>query len=227
MGFLSALKGIGKGALKFGGLAAAPFTGGASALPAILGAGGAIAGSIAGGREKRRDTEGGQQFQMDATRNSQTLDAEQATMEAERRRMRQMIASDLLGSSSAPTDPRARFGGGGGQIDPATLERIRSSAFKTTPDISAPQFSERPRGGKMDSFLNILGGVGSVAHLLNNRGQPGQDQGGDVPPQSAALDPLAGLPPSRRRPLADFIDEDYSVNNLPSLRNVPSYGGLV
>ena len=203
MSFLSTLGRIGKGAL---GMLGGP-------IGAGLGAAGAVAGSIAQGRQNRRDTEGGQQFQMDATRNSQTLDAEQATMEAERRRMRQMIASDLLGSSSAPTDPRARFGGGG-QIDPATLERMRSSASRTTPDISMPQFSGMPRSGKLDSFLNILGGVGSFAHLLNNRGQ-GQEPGSspdDVRRQNGLptpLDPLAGLPPSRRRPLGDFVDEGF------------------
>ena len=163
MSFLRTLGRIGKGVL--GGLSGGP-------LGAAIGAGGAIAGSIAQGRQNRRDVEGGQQFQLDATRNSQTLDAQQASLEAERRRMRQMIAGDLLGSQSRSSDPRAQPFMSGGQIDPATLERMRSSATRTAPDISMPQFSERPRGGKLDSFLNILGGTGALAQLLQNRPKP-------------------------------------------------------
>lgn len=168
MGFLSTLGRIGKGAL--GGL----MSGGP--IGAAIGAGGAVAGSIAQGRQNRRDVEGGQQFQMDAMRNRQTLDSEQAGLEAERRRARQMLALDLLGSQSGPSDPRAqKFMGGGGRIDPATLERLRGSAFKTTPDISQPQFAALPKAGKMDSFLNLLGGAGALSTLMQNRPKPPED----------------------------------------------------
>ena len=170
MGFLSTLgkigKVAGKGALGFA-------TGGP--VGAAIGVGGGIAGEIAKGREDRRDVEGGQQFQYDVARNRQTLDSEQAMMDAERRRARQMIALDLLGSQSGPSDPRGQKFMSKGMIDPATLERLRGSAFKTTPDISMPQFAALPKAGKTDKFLNILGGVGAFTDAMGKLKKP-EDQ---------------------------------------------------
>lgn len=164
MGFLSALKGIGKVAGKG---ALGMLTGGP--VGAAIGAGGAIAGSVAKGREDRRDIEGGQQFQLDALRNAQTLNAEQAQLQAERQRMRQMIASDLLGSMAPPSDPRAQKFLNRGSINENTMQRMRDSAVKTTPDISMPQFAGMPKAGKMDTFLNLLGGVGAFSNLMQNK----------------------------------------------------------
>ena len=162
MGFLSTMGRIGKGAL---GILGGP-------VGAGLGAAGAVAGSVAQGRQNRRDVEGGQQFQMDATRNSQTLDAQQAQLEAERRRMRQMIAADLLGSMGTPSDPRAQPFVNRGTINENTMSRLRDSAMKTAPDISMPQFSGMPKAGKMDTFLNLLGGMGAFSNLMRNKPKP-------------------------------------------------------
>jgi hypothetical protein len=88
MGWLSA---IGKGLGAIGGIAAAPFTGGASlaALPAILGAGGAALGAISQGQASNRGQEFGGQ-----------LDLERLLMDRDAQFQNQQIAREQEGRTS-------------------------------------------------------------------------------------------------------------------------------
>lgn len=138
-GFLSTLKGM---------------------APDLLSAGGEIAGSVAQDRENRRDKEGAQQFQVDTARNAQTLNADVAGLDAEKMRMRQMLAADLLGTRGA------------GRINPETLAALKNrstTAFNTRSDITRPTYAALPKAGKTDSFLNVLAGAGAGMNVLNDR----------------------------------------------------------
>lgn len=193
MGFWSTL---GKIAGIAGPIAAAPFTGGTSLLgtlgmgaktAGLVGAGLGAAGKLASGASAQRAQDRGAQAEHDLVRaqlenqrignaNTQALQFANARTGAEQNRMRQVMSSDMLGSSTQPTDPRARMSGAG-YMSPETIAMMRERAMKALESGSdVPQMQQTaatptmPKGTGMDSFLNALSMGGTALGALNEAG---------------------------------------------------------
>jgi hypothetical protein len=200
MGFLSAL-----GALA--GIGAAPFTGGASLVPTILGTAGQVAGGIAGGRAQGRASEAElltardraavdryqaeQNAKLQAAQLAEDIERDRATraLTSGQTRAGQAALGDILANikssqvSGLPGYiPKISFSGGltpellgplartSGQTlaRDALMAQLTGSDVPATPDLSAlgtaaPELSNLPKAGGLDTFLNTIGTIGAIA----------------------------------------------------------------
>jgi hypothetical protein len=214
MGFWSK---FGKIASIAGPIAAAPFTGGGSLLGLLgasapvataIGTGLGVAGKLASGASAQRAVDRGAQAEYDTARvpveNAQALQFAQAKRQAEADRLRQVGGADMLSNFKAPSDPRAQKflnNGqlGGGQINPETLELMRSRAMNALNSGSdVPQMQTmpaKPGGGAtgMDSFLNALSMGSTALGGLREAGLLGGDDGGRAASVKAPADLSASI----------------------------------
>lgn len=145
MGFWSSL---GKGLLGVGGLIAAPFTGGASAatiLPAILGAGGAVAGAIGEAKTQNRGVQ--DNFAQQALRDFETQQVNRARLDLDRRE------DDRAAEQTAFQNA----------IRSALAKNMQDAAFSRPEGVPMIAFS----GGARPSALGEEGR--EAAALMNNR----------------------------------------------------------
>lgn len=165
---------LGKGLLMAAGGAAAPFTGGASLVPTLIGAGGAVAAGAAAGRAQGRAAEAG----INQNQDQVGLQAARFNMGAPQQRAQNAVRGDLLAglqdvNFERPAGvPSGRMTGGvrpsllssdtralGKQMSrDALLSQMQGDAFTPT---------ALPQSGKLDTLLNILGGVGTGVTALN------------------------------------------------------------
>lgn len=220
MGFLS---GLGKVLSIGGGIAAAPFTGGASLIPSILSAGGQIASGVAGGRAAGRAAEAGINQNQDENRLRAAQMLEQALQNRAQLELQQkqfgLQAPQARAKNSARGDamanlqdvkinagPRVNIPQISGGLRPtllsqnsrdlgaemsrqALLGQMEGDQFTPMPAPNMPQPTPLPQANGLDTFLNILGGVGAGASALNQSGLlPRQN------PYQVKRPPMAGQP---------------------------------
>lgn len=223
MGFLAGLKKLGKGAAKFGGLAAAPFTGGASAaiLPALSAVGGVLGGGAQGAAAGRRSDAAGQ-AQLNALNNQAMVSAGQFNLGAPSQRASQVARGDILSSmQDAPLLGDARidkFAGGG--FRPSAfgassrqageeLKRQALMALMSGSDKLTPQMSTLMKSGMLERLGGVAGLVGGVAGALRES---------DILKQPVAK---MGTPPSTKTGLTGWQAKTqipgYSTDELDEL----------
>ena len=179
-------KGLGRGALKFGGLAAAPFTGGASLWPSILSTAGTVADRALAGRAAGRQAEAGIGLDQDQLR----LLAERLGLQAPQLRARNAVRGDILANAQP-----AAFSGSGrdlqmsGGVSPALLsENSRNLGRQMSRDALLSQMkgdaftpTPLPQSGKLDTLLGLLSGAGTGVDAWN----------AIRPPKASARPPMA------------------------------------
>jgi hypothetical protein len=226
MGLLSTLA-------KLGGVAAAPFTGGASLALSALGTAGDIAGNVARSRAQGRADEADVLTRRDREVTSRYGTAQGAEMQkaqvdlarkgfeeaARGGRAKQAALADMLagfeptrisvpGIQTANVTGGLRVGDGAraalGQLhQQALMKQLAGDTFEGGTMLTPPPMSELPKAGKLDSILNTLGIIGSIGGAV----------GGMLPP-SMAKAPSPSFPIASGVPggLPGGVDLDELIN---------------
>lgn len=190
MGFLSTLGKIGK----FAGIAAAPFTGGASLALTALGTAGDIASNVAAGRAKGREDEFGANLTQAAHKDRAMLDRAQLEMDRNKaarvaqsddmsKIMRGNMISNMqtgIGQTARPAGvPTMTFKGGlnagmlgpeakagGAEMSRAALMSMLNGGDKVS-DVPMQDYDAMmPKSGILDKILSTVGTVGGFAGAM-------------------------------------------------------------
>lgn len=170
MGLLGALGKIGKGMLKVGSFLPIPGANYMGKAADALDAVGDVAGAGAKAQQNDRMSEAQLQTRMNEGNNRAALEAGTFNAGREGSLIRRALAARMMGDLKAPTDPRARFGGGVSNMSPDTLAAMQKYGAMADADVMSggykltPTMSSIPTSGAMEK---ILGGVGTGAGILS------------------------------------------------------------
>ncbi len=141
---------LGKIGMAVGGAAAAPFTGGASLLPTILGAGGAALGAISQSQAQNRGEKFGGQ-----------IDLERLLMERERNHQTMQINREQEGRASS-SDAMRKLLGATHLLSPGSRPQL--SPYSVTPRAVTTQ-EMRGSGALIDEVLKRLEGGNPIPQV--------------------------------------------------------------
>lgn len=161
-------------------------------IPAIMAAT-AVAGKVAEGRAKGRAAETQlntqrdalnqdtyrAQLDADAKQRAQALEERKFGINANRALQSQLVRGSLMqglggkgtGTLSAGLSDDTKAGGGA-LVQSALDSLMRGQQFDPMTQRTAPGLTPVPKAGKLDTFLNILGGVGSIGGAAMNAYRP-------------------------------------------------------
>ena len=206
MGWLSALG-------KIGGAIAAPFTGGASLIPTILGGVGDVAGKMSSGRAQGRQQEANYGLQRDAL----GMQAQQQGIQNDTTRYQQALRLAMLGGAQdaniqlpdhlaghMPTmsgglrpsmldrtpvmgpdgQPTGQMTGHGALSREDIIQSMQPRILQALMNGETYKLAAAPQAGGFDKFLNLLGGTGAFAGAVQNSLGPAYQS--KVDPKAAA-----------------------------------------